>query len=390
MNSRTVILIELTCCAEEGVAAAQARKEARYEDLLTTIRETKMWTARLLTVEVGARGLVGSSTYRAFVTLGLSSRQANALCKRLSVVVARCSYAIYLAHNSKEWPHNNNLVELTDSSPIIALKAVPKANIVALRENHVKELYHFTDASNLESIRKNGLMSASTLSGKAIKATMNSSEASRALDAKAGLENYVRLSFCSQNPMQFVAQKEGRIASAVTLRVKLEVVSRPGVLFSDCNATKREAQIGKTPDIVRFDVVQAKSYFDVPELLRKHFLAEVLVPSPRPPHLVTFPDQKTPQPALTTPPLNLMTTSSTNPQPTTVDVAPATPRPANVESPPIARLSPCRAPDGMIASPSASLVHRKYVFQGDVICECGETGCEIATRLPASEAIASS
>lgn len=74
-----------------------------------------------------------------------------------------------------------------------------------------------------------------------------------------------------------------------------------------------------------------------------------------------------------------MTTSSPNPQPTTVDVAPATPRPVNGESPPIARLSPCRAPDGMIASPSASLVHRKYVFQGDVICECGETGCEIAT-----------
>ena len=130
MNSRTVILIELTCCAEEGVAAAQSRKEARYEDLLATIRETKMWTARLLTVEVGARGLVGSSTHRAFVTLGLSSRQANALCKRLSVVVARCSYAIYLAHNSKEWPHNNNLIELTDS-PIVSPKVVAKANVVA-------------------------------------------------------------------------------------------------------------------------------------------------------------------------------------------------------------------------------------------------------------------
>lgn len=253
----------------------------------------------------------------------------------------------------------------------------------------MKELYHFTDASNLESIRKNGLMSASTLSGKAIKATMNSNEASRALDAKAGLENYVRLSFCSQNPMQFVAQKEGRIASAVTLRIKLEVVSRPGVLFSDCNATRREAQVGKSPDIVRFDVVQAKSYFDVPELLRKHFLAEVLVPSPIPPHLISFPDQIPLQPAIN-PPLPLKMTSPTpspTPQPTTVGVAPATPHPVDGKSPPIARFSPCRAPDGMIASPSASLVHRKYVFQGDVICECGETGCVIAT--PASEAITS-
>ena len=54
------------------------------------------------------------------------------------------------------------------------------------------------------------------------------------------------------------------------------------------------------------------------------------------------------------------------------DVRPKTLHPVDGNSPP-------RAPDGMIASPSASLVHRKYVFQGDVICECGETGCVIAT-----------
>ena len=176
-----------------------------------------------LTVEVGARGLVGSSTHRAFVTLGLSSRQANALCKRLSVVVARCSYAIYLAHNSAAWPHNDNLIEL-EPCPILAPKVVAKPNIVVLRENGIKDLYHFTDASNLESIRKNGLMSASNLSAKTIKAILNSNEASRALDGKAGLENFVRLSFCPQNPMQFVAQKEGRIGNGVTLRIKLEGV----------------------------------------------------------------------------------------------------------------------------------------------------------------------
>ena len=153
--------------------------------------------------------------------------------------------------------------------------------------------------------------------------------------------------------------------------------SRPGVLFSDCNATRREAQVGKSPDIVRFDVLQAKSYFDVPELLRKHFLAEVLVPSPIPPHLISFPEIPL-QPAIN-PPLPLKMTSPTPSQPTTVGVAPATPHPVDGKSPPIARFSPCRAPDGMIASPSASLVHRKYVFQGDVICECGETGCVIAT-----------
>ena len=53
MNSRTVILLELTCCAEEGVSAAQTRKEARYEELVEEIRATKSWSARLLTAWVG-------------------------------------------------------------------------------------------------------------------------------------------------------------------------------------------------------------------------------------------------------------------------------------------------------------------------------------------------
>jgi hypothetical protein len=39
--SRTVILLELTCPAEEGIAAAQIRKQSRYEDLLDEINATK-------------------------------------------------------------------------------------------------------------------------------------------------------------------------------------------------------------------------------------------------------------------------------------------------------------------------------------------------------------
>ena len=59
--TRTVILLELTCPAEEGIEAAQIRKEARYAGLMAEITEQK-WTPTLLTFEVGARGLVGSRT----------------------------------------------------------------------------------------------------------------------------------------------------------------------------------------------------------------------------------------------------------------------------------------------------------------------------------------
>jgi hypothetical protein len=98
-----VILLELTCCAEEGIEAAQMRKEARYADLMSLASESK-WAPTLLTLEVGARGLVCSKTLHAFVRLGFSSPSARSLCKSLSEIVARCSYAIYLGHSSPAWP----------------------------------------------------------------------------------------------------------------------------------------------------------------------------------------------------------------------------------------------------------------------------------------------
>ena len=67
------------------------------------------------------------------------------------------------------------------------------------------------------------------------------------------------------------------------LQINLEVVSRAGVLFSDCNAIRREVITSTSPDVIRFDVVTAKSQFDVPKELVRFYQAEVLVPSPVPP-----------------------------------------------------------------------------------------------------------
>ena len=107
--SRRVVLLELTCPAEEGIQVARIKKEARYVELMKEIIEAN-WSPELLTIEVGARGLVGGSTFRAFAKLGFLASQANTLCKTLSTVVARCSYAVYLAHNSQAWSHNTDLV----------------------------------------------------------------------------------------------------------------------------------------------------------------------------------------------------------------------------------------------------------------------------------------
>src|SRR5689334_21037648 len=48
--------------------AAQLRKEVRYHELIETIKENN-WNAELFTIEVGARGMIGNRTFRAFAKL---------------------------------------------------------------------------------------------------------------------------------------------------------------------------------------------------------------------------------------------------------------------------------------------------------------------------------
>ena len=91
--------------------------------------------------------------------------------------------------------------------------------------------------------------------------------------------------------MMHVAHNEGRISQPVRLEIKLEAVSRPGVRFTDCNATRIDARHSTNPSIVRFDVVRARSMFDVALDLQRFYQAEVLVPSPLPRHLIIIPSK---------------------------------------------------------------------------------------------------
>ena len=92
--SRVVVLIELTCPAEEGMRAAQLRKETKYSELLDSVNATNVWKASLWTLEIGARGLVGLSSHKTFVRLGFTSFQARALANvyRRSWFVARTPF----------------------------------------------------------------------------------------------------------------------------------------------------------------------------------------------------------------------------------------------------------------------------------------------------------
>lgn len=182
----------------------------------------------------------------------------------------------------------------------IASPEIPKArasssvtarnNIQTLKDNGVRHLYHFTDVSNLDSIREHGLCSWFKVDERKLEARKGSSSLSRTLDQRKGLADYVRLSFVRDHPMMFVALRDGRLSRAVLLRIKLEVVSRPGVLFCPQNAASSGVDSSPDPSVVRFDIIRARGHFGVSREEKKLYQAEVLVPSCVPPHLIEFPN----------------------------------------------------------------------------------------------------
>ena len=145
---------------------------------------------------------------------------------------------MYLAHNNLAWSHGKDLLlaepvkklQKAVKEPVIVnlpqasagdelVREAPRKPIQVFRENGIESLFHFTDASNLESIRKHGLVSWVKIDEEKLVALKNSSETSRHLDESKGLADY------KKNPMIFE-----RILRPVPLRINLQVASRPGVL----------------------------------------------------------------------------------------------------------------------------------------------------------------
>ena len=69
-----------------------------------------------MTIEIGARGYVANTLPRCLKLLGCTTRQVRRVCKDLSSIVARCTYAIYLSHDQEFWDKDRKLLSLEVAS----------------------------------------------------------------------------------------------------------------------------------------------------------------------------------------------------------------------------------------------------------------------------------
>ena len=141
-----------------------------------------------------------------------------------------------------EREHREEIARLT--ATVTQKKTSPDAYINHLRLHGVRYFYHFTDENNLSSIRKTGgLCSWHYCQRKGINILNAGGDSlSRSLDKRYGLEDYVRLSFCSDHPMAYRKHLEG--AKLVLLKIKVDVASFKDTMFSDMNATDSEHSHG--------------------------------------------------------------------------------------------------------------------------------------------------
>lgn len=150
-----------------------------------------------------------------------------------------------------------------------------------LRDNNINCLYHFTDKSNLNSIKLHkGIFSWKYCEDNNIKINRpGGNQLSRNLDVRNNLENYARLSFVKNHPMLYNAIKDGRIKEPIILEIDIDVVFLKQTLFSNKNANKNNANIGKefvSLSEINFDVINSE-YNSLDDKLKDYFQSEVLV-----------------------------------------------------------------------------------------------------------------
>jgi hypothetical protein len=150
-----------------------------------------------------------------------------------------------------------------------------------LQDNNINILYHFTDQSNLKSIKDNGgLFSWHYCDRNNIVIPMTGNSAlGRSLDLQFGLEDYVRLSFIKDHPMKYVAIDEGRITKPYLLNVSTEVCYFENTKFSDMNAADKRHKNEDSANFLstlKFNLFE-KKYFDLNAIEKKQYQAEVLI-----------------------------------------------------------------------------------------------------------------
>jgi hypothetical protein len=152
--------------------------------------------------------------------------------------------------------------------------------------------FHFTDTRNLPSIREHGLLSMYELRQRRIIMAPGGNDWSIEADRRSGMDRYVHLCFFEEHPMDYIAQKEGRIEKTRFLRIDPTVLTMDGVLVSTEVSNKAGALPQPADTMVKaldLEVIYTRTDWKDPKIqarLRSARKCEILVPDHIPIELI--------------------------------------------------------------------------------------------------------
>ncbi len=145
-----------------------------------------------------------------------------------------------------------------------------------LKHYGIKSFWHFTDMSNLESIKKYGLLSLHQLNQKKVNVSCyGANELSHQLDEAKGLDRYVHLSFIPDHPMQYMRVKNGKMPNPIWLEIDVSVIFENRTLCSDEVANATDADLYHMKDMAK--VIDLKTLLKQPHWSNPIRKAELMV-----------------------------------------------------------------------------------------------------------------
>lgn len=156
-----------------------------------------------------------------------------------------------------------------------------------------KCFFHFTDRSNIDSIRQHGLLSTRELEKRGMKPRHGGNPLSLALDKNCGMDQYVHLCFKTGHPMEKGALDGKTIADLVRVKVVPEVIKLPGVLIT-LDVSNKTGIVGQPPtealDQMDLKVLYTRMKWEgeVLERLKVVEKCEVIVPTHVPLEYLVF------------------------------------------------------------------------------------------------------
>lgn len=162
-----------------------------------------------------------------------------------------------------------------------------------IKRYNIDCFWHFTDRSNLGSIEEHGgLWSFAKLRERGIAIPiLGSSEGSRIVDARMGLDKYVHASFCADSPMLWQIEKHNKDFISCWLKIDIALIYGNGVRFCAGVANKSGSEIltaAEAETKIDFEGLFEKKGAENFDRRKEANKSEILIPDCIPLQYITF------------------------------------------------------------------------------------------------------